>query len=121
MTTTRRWQDYANLVFGCWLFLAPWIFATTSDPVSSWNAWFLGALIAIVALLALNSPANASLEWTNVSLGFWTLIAPWALGFSANYQSAIWDTAIVGVLVISVAYSALYALGHGTPTSTHTK
>lgn len=117
MTNMQRWQDYTNLVLGIWLFLAPWIFSTASDAASSWNAWCLGALIIIVALMALKSPRNASLEWTNVTLGFWTLIAPWVLGFTAIY-SATWNSAVIGILVLAAAYSAVYTLQRGKPTST---
>ncbi len=63
--------EWINLFAGIWLFLSPWAlgFAVNSGP-ATWNAWILGIIVFVVALLATqsarsnrfpeaNPPANA--------------------------------------------------------------
>jgi len=46
-------------------------------------------------------------DWTNIVLGFWVLISPWVLGFSAS-MSAVWTAVVLGILVMAVSAWALY-------------
>src|SRR5262245_26478749 len=38
--------DVVNLIFGAWLFAAPWLYGFASGA-AGWNAWIMGALIAL--------------------------------------------------------------------------
>lgn len=97
---TKSWPDRANVVLGAFLCLSPW-FAPGNDAAGLWNAAIFGAAIAIAAARAIVKPATGP-EWTNVGLGLWLLIAPWALGFSAD-TGAVLASVLVGVFVVYFA------------------
>jgi SPW repeat-containing protein len=83
----QKWRndsfvDVVNLIFGAWLFAAPWLYGFASGA-AGWNAWIMGALIALVAIAALAAFAEWE-EWINLVLGLWVLVAPWALAFTEN-------------------------------------
>ena len=46
-----RGQEWANVVLGIWIFIAPWVLAfagSNSNP--AWDHWIVGALIFLVSL-----------------------------------------------------------------------
>src|SRR4051794_4409985 len=100
-TTSRRWQDWVNLVLAVWLFISPWILAyaasgaapaggeTATAYSAAWNAWIFGVVAAVVALWAMSQSA-AWQEWVNLLVGLWLFVAPWVLGFS-GVRTAAWD------------------------------
>src|SRR5713226_9809630 len=47
MTTWRRWQDWVVVGLGVILFLTPFVFGETGQPVAASTAYILGALIAL--------------------------------------------------------------------------
>jgi len=100
---------------GAYLFLTPFLFGTVGDAASSWNAYVVGAGVAVVALLALAAPGSRMAEWTNVVLGAWLVVAPFVLGF-AGIGSALWNAVILGALVVVLAAIALARMGRsGSP------
>ncbi len=107
----KLWQDWVNLVLGLWLFLSPW-FGLAEAQSAAWNSWILGAVIAVFAIAALSLPQKWE-EWTNAVLGLWLIVAPFALGFTAE-AGAMWNHIIIGVLVAADALWAVQSLGHGT-------
>jgi hypothetical protein len=105
----RSWttfEGWANLVLGVYLFAVPFLFGTTEEAASSWNAYVVGAVVAVVAVWALVAPASKAAEWINVVAGAWLLISPFALGF-ADTAAELWNALIVGVLVIAFAAAAM--------------
>ena len=100
----RRWQDWINLVLGLWILISPWAlqFATTGH---AWNAYVVGAGVAILAAAALIAFQPWE-EWVNLALGAWLLISPWLLGFSTA-TIAMWNAVILGALVVVFAGWAL--------------
>src|SRR5687767_2853564 len=50
----RRWQDWANLVLGAWLFVSPW--ALSYDGIAAWNAHGVGVGVVVFALTAAYVP-----------------------------------------------------------------
>ena len=107
-----RWQDWINLIFGAWLFFSPWLLKYTTLGAASWNSFVFGVAIVVFAVWALFAP-EAWEEWTNLILGLWLIIAPWALGFS-THALATWNLVVVGVVV---AVLSLAAVGRQPPTS----
>jgi hypothetical protein len=105
--------DAAQLVAGLVLFAAPWVLGFTDTQAAAWNAWIVGAVIALVALGALTM-FNRYEEWANLALGLWAVIAPWALGFAAG--AAMWTHLAVGVVVAALAGSRLWT-ADGPPAS----
>jgi hypothetical protein len=112
----HRWQDWINLLLGVWLFVAPWIWHSTtasaaSATASGWNAWVLGVIIVVMALWALASPATVAPEWINAIAGVWLFIAPWVLGYHRISASSAWNQWSVGVIVFILAVWAANTLG----------
>lgn len=106
MTTTRRWQDWVNLVLGLWLFTSPWIlgYAGASES-AAWNAYALGVVIALFAAVAVYTPM-AWEELVNMAFGIWMIVSPWVLGF-ASHLTATYNAVIVGALVTAFAVWAM--------------
>jgi uncharacterized integral membrane protein len=111
---------WGELVAGIVLFVSPWYTVTWSNPASSWNAWIVGALIAIVALWALSNrrSANAQVpEIINAILGAWTFISPWVLGYT-YLPGMAWSAWILGAITAILALSALAQLRSSRPVAT---
>ena len=51
------WQEWINMVFGAWIFVAPWAlgFAFGSLPAAAWDHWIIGALIFLVSASGLGN------------------------------------------------------------------
>ena len=48
------WQDHAILVFGAWIFAAPWVLGFDPWwPVASWDHWISGLLLFLISAWAL--------------------------------------------------------------------
>lgn len=116
--TTRRTEDTAldvvNVVVGVCLALAPWVLGFV--PAAAWNAWLVGAAIALVALGALVAFREWE-EWVNLVLGVWAIISPWVLGFvfSGTHAGAV--HVVAGVIVAALAAIELW-FTHKRPLST---
>jgi uncharacterized membrane protein HdeD (DUF308 family) len=52
MTTWKRWQDYATMVFGVLLIISPFVFGETSHHISTYGAYVLGALLVLSGIVA---------------------------------------------------------------------
>lgn len=107
----KAWQDWVNLALGIWLFLSPWL-GLAETQSAAWNAWIFGVVVAALAIAALSIPQKWE-EWTNAVVGLWLIIAPFALGFSAE-AAAVWNHVIVGVVVAADALWAGLALRRRT-------
>jgi hypothetical protein len=110
MRAWNRWQDWINLLAGAWLFFSPWILAFTGASAGAWNAWIFGALVFVVALWSLGSPASRGVLWLQVIFGAWTFIAPWVLGFAA-VAAAAWNAWILGAIIFVLALWAMGSVG----------
>ena len=47
------WQEWWSLILGAWIFAAPWALGFVGLPRASWDHWFVGALIFLLALWGL--------------------------------------------------------------------
>ena len=102
MKAWTRWQNWVSLVLGVILFITPWVFGTATNTASSWDAWIIGAIGVILALLALAYVSTAWIpEYLSVALGVLLFISPWVLGFAA-LGSAAWVAWIIGILFVVV-------------------
>jgi len=110
MRAWRRLEDWTNLVLGAYLFLVPFLFGTTGDAASSWNAYVVGVAVVAVALWALAAPLSRAAEGAQVALGVWMILAPFVLGF-AGVSSALWNAVVVGALVVVFAAVVLVRIG----------
>lgn len=96
-----QWKDDANLVLGLWLIGSPWALGFAAQQTVAWNAWAVGAGIAVAALAALIAFQKWE-EWVNALLGAWLIASPYVLGFAAQTPLA-WNNFIVGALVAVLA------------------
>jgi hypothetical protein len=97
-----RWASWTNVVLGLWLILAPFAFAYTGVTAALYEDIILGLAIAAFALwraLGEETPAMAGVSWLVAAGGFWVLIAPFVLGYSA-VTAAVANDVIVGAAVL---------------------
>lgn len=112
--TEQTALDACNALVGVCLALSPWVLGFTTEATASWNAWLVGAAIALVAIGALVSFAEWE-EWANLALGIWAVISPWILGFT-GIAAAFYPHVIAGVIVAVLAAIELWFL-HRRPVS----
>ena len=91
----RRWQDWANLVLGLWLFISPRVLGYSAETAAAWNAYVIGAGIVVFAFIAARMP-KAWEEIINMVLGVWLVLSPFVLGYSAVTEIALHLLAAVG-------------------------
>lgn len=118
---TRNWQDSASLILGLWLIASPWMLGFAGMQLAMWNAVLFGALITIMALMALVDFHEWE-EWTDLVIGAWLIVSPWILGFAMIYaadgaegqNAATWNVILVGALTIAMATWSLFDHRHHT-------
>lgn len=98
--------DVANIVVGICLALTPWVLGFAAETAASWNAWIVGAAIALIAIGALVAFAEWE-EWVNLILGIWAVVSPWVLGF-ADITAAVYAHVIAGLVVAVLAALELW-------------
>ncbi|MBB4019421.1 hypothetical protein GGR16_004472 [Chelatococcus caeni] len=98
--------DVGNALVGVCLALSPWVLGFTMEGAAAWNAWLVGAAIALIAIGALVSFAEWE-EWANLALGIWAAISPWVLGFT-GLAAAFYPHVIAGVIVAALAAIELW-------------
>ncbi len=67
--------DVINFILAVFLFLTPWIFGFMSEHTAARNAWVIGVVMGIVAIVALTKFAEWE-EWVNLLLGVWVVVSP---------------------------------------------
>lgn len=107
-----RWQDTTVLLLGVWLAISPLLGVGVIDDTAAINAYITGVAVLLFALSAITNPDSWQ-EYSNLILGFWLIVAPFALGF-ANLLIPTVSQVIVGLLVGGIALQA--TLDSSTPT-----
>jgi SPW repeat len=69
-------------LLGLFLVVSPWLVGFRDAQAASWNAWICGLAIGALAIAVLNELYEWE-EWTDVTLGLWTAVAPWLARGSA--------------------------------------
>lgn len=106
--STVKGVSGTNIAAGLWLIAAPFVLAYTGVTAAMWNAILVGLAVLILAWVRVANPLQyEGLSWTNVALGLWLVIAPFALGYSAT-TAAMTNDIIVGLIVAGLGiWSAL--------------
>src|SRR5260221_5887528 len=106
MKTWNRWQELTPKVLGVLLIVVPFVFGITTIGSSSWDAWVLGMVVGVVAiilaLLWFGFPSNRLTEGLTVMMGTVLFITPWAMDES-SVSAGVWASCIIGVLLIVAA------------------
>ena len=108
MPAYPRWPHVVSLLIGIWLFLSPWILgfnglnpaAWTLNPIAT-NAWIIGTMIMLLALLAFVSHEKWE-DWLGAGLGAWLFISAWVMRVSA-YPEILWNNLVLGTLIFALA------------------
>lgn len=104
---TKPWtriQDWVSLLAGVFLALSPiWLAVTTTVM---WAMVILGAVVAVMALVALAMPGAYIDEWMMVLVGAAAFVAPWVLSYT-DVKSATWTSWAVGIVVVVAALAAV--------------
>ena len=98
-----------DMIAGIWLILAPFLLGYSGVSAALWNDIVLG--VAVIVLSGIRTTEEGMkmswASWLSVAVGIWLVIAPFALGYSANSR-ALWNDIILGVIVgILALWSAL--------------
>lgn len=56
------WQEWWVLIFGAWIFIAPWVLGFTQLATASWDHWIVGALVFLIAACSLAQARNVPTE-----------------------------------------------------------
>jgi hypothetical protein len=86
--------------------LSPWYLGFAAENTTAWNAGLIGVAVAVIGVIALFAFHQAE-EWIDGVLGLWSLISPWALGFSAISPVATAHV-VAGILVLGAAIASLW-------------
>lgn len=117
-TQFRRTASIIAFLAGLWLFVSPWVYGVYMSP-NAWNAWIVGALIAIFAAIYFNPGSAVGPVWVNTILAIWTFASPWIYGYTGNNGRFV-NSLCVGVVVfIASLASGNRVSDTGQPTGQH--
>ncbi len=108
-----QWQDRTNMLLGLWLAISPLIGIGVISDTAAINAYVVGIAVLFFAMSAVSKP-DIWQEYSNLVLGFWLIVAPFALGF-ANLIGPTVNQVLVGFLVGGIALKA--TLDQSSPTA----
>ena len=108
-----RSHDWANVVFGAVLIIAPWLYGYAGKPVVAETGWATGAVVMIMALATILRFAEWE-EWVEIALGIWIIAAPMVLSFK-GVELAVQVHVIIGVALIISTGMKLLHLHRRTP------
>ena len=103
--------DAINILAGLALALSPWLLDFTAVAAAAWNAWLVGAAIALLAIWDLFSFSKVQERIIGL-LGLWAIVAPWVLGF-ADLSSATAVHVVLGLITAVVAAGTLWSDSDG--------
>lgn len=102
--------SWTNFVLGLWLVLAPFALFYSGTSAAVWEDIIVGLLIAVFAFWRAYGPETEGMKgvsWVVAVLGVWSIIAPFAFGYSGE-TVAVWNDVVVGLVVAALAtYRAL--------------
>jgi len=107
--SSRRWQDWTNMVLGFLLVVSPWLLRFTGLEAATLNAVIIGFLIFALSALALTLLDRWE-AYINGLLGLWAVLSPWLIGFT-GYDYAMFAHVGIGILVVVVAAIEIWQTG----------
>jgi len=102
---TIKSLSWLVVLAGAWEVIAPFVLGYTIAAGALWDAIILGiGLVILAGWAALSNEASTirSLNWINVILGVWLIIAPFLIGYT-SFAAALWNDIIVGIVVVVLA------------------
>ena len=102
-----RWQDWTNVVLGCWLIASPWELEYSLNKAATGNACGLGAVLVMFNLISAARLLDQGQEILNIILGIWLILSPYLLGFAVEREPAT-NAILVGLMVLGLAAWQIY-------------
>jgi hypothetical protein len=98
------WEDWANVVLGILIAVAPWFFGHTQFDAVTINALIVGLVVVVIAGFEFVDQ-NRWEEVVSLLAGVWLMISPTALGYGGRpAQAAI----VLGALVVLLSALELW-------------
>jgi len=98
----RRWQDWANMIFGLLLALSPWLLRFAGLEAATLNAVIIGGLICALSALALTLLDRWE-AYISGLLGIWAILSPWLIGFTTYDMATLAHIGLGGLVVLVAA------------------
>jgi hypothetical protein len=102
-----RWQDWTNVLLGCWLVVSPWEMEYSLNEAATANSCGLGGVLLIFNLISACRLLDQGQEIFNILLGAWLILSPYSFGFATEKEPAI-NAIVVGTLIVSLAGWQIY-------------
>ena len=102
-----RWQDWTNVLLGCWLVVSPWQMGYSLNETATTNACGLGAVLIVFNLISACRLVDEGQEIFNILLGFWLMASPYSLGFASDKDPAI-NALAAGATIVALAVWQIY-------------
>jgi len=114
---THKTLNWLVALAGLWEVIAVFILGYTASSAALWNALIVGVALLVLgvwAALSNQATTDKTLDWINVVIGVWLIIAPFILGYSAIVAAMVNDI-IVGVVVVVLELVAALTIGRYHP------
>jgi hypothetical protein len=104
---------YLNVMLGVWLFIAAFLWPHTYAQMT--NAWILGILCVVFALVAARFQEA---RYLNTALAVWLFISAWAL--PRESLGTVWNSVLVSIAIFVVSLAKVPAyIRPGPPGASH--
>jgi hypothetical protein len=110
-----RWQDWTNVLLGCWLVVSPWQIGYSLNGAATANACGLGAVLIVFNLISACRLLDEGQEIFNILLGIWLILSPYSLGFATAKEPAI-NAIAAGAMIVALAGWQIYDATKGGKT-----
>lgn len=102
-----RWQDWMDILLGCWLVVSPWQMKYSLNEAATANACGLGAVLIVFNFISATRLRDKGQEIFNIMLGIWLILAPYSLNFATQKEAAI-NAIVVGAMIVALAAWQIY-------------
>jgi hypothetical protein len=94
-----EWEDWLTMGLAFLIAMSPWIAGEPHTVTSDINAVLIGLLIFAIAAIEITELRRWE-EWLNLAAGVWTMVAPWALGYSDHSTLMMLQLAFGGLVAL---------------------
>jgi len=102
-----RWQDWINVLLGCWLVVSPWEMEYSLNGAATANACGLGGVLLVFNLISACRLLDQGQEIFNILLGTWLILSPYSLTFATEREPSI-NAIVVGTMIVALASWQIY-------------
>jgi len=114
---TQKALSWLVAIVGVWELVAAFVLGYSTTSAALWNAVIFGIALIILGIWAAVSSreeTDKTLDWINLAVGIWLILAPFLLGYTA-VATAVLNDVIVGLVVVVLAGWGVYTISHLHP------